>query len=58
MRLMIEPQNSSQIAMVIFEVHMNLIFFNLYCDPDLSNLTKFSVQSFKHLSIQNTNRHT
>ena len=32
--VMFEPQNSSQIAVVISEVHMNLIFFNLYYDPD------------------------
>ena len=54
---MLEPQNISQIAMVIFEVHMNLIFFNLYYDPDLRNLTKFSAQSFTHSCIQDPRIH-
>jgi hypothetical protein len=56
--LMFEPQNSSQIVMVISEVHMNLIFFSLYYEPHLSNLTKFSAQSFTHSSIQEKNTHT
>jgi hypothetical protein len=56
-QLMFGPQNSSQIAMVICEVHTTLIFFNLCYDPDLGNLTKFSAQSFTHSSIQDTNTH-
>jgi len=55
--LTFEPQNSSQFAMVIFDVHMKLIFFNLYYHPDLSNLTKFGAQSFTHSCIQDTRIH-